>query len=54
MSPMVFYILLVLLSDSVEFSFLWFVVALLVGGGEQAVRYRYTSNPALDGEEVKS
>lgn len=52
MSPVVFYVLLVLLSDEVEFSFLWFIVALVFGGGEQAVRYRYTTDRSLEGKEV--
>ena len=57
MSTCLFYLLLVVLSDNVEFSFIWLAVSGAVGfvmsGAEVKYKYRYTSDPALDGKDVE-
>ena len=53
MSPVFFYLVLVFFSAEVEFSLLWLIIALLVGGTETIVhRYRLTTDPSLDGKDV--
>ena len=55
MSPVLFYLALVIFSGSVDFSFLWFLIALLVGGSEKVVhRYRYTAVESLEGRDISS
>jgi len=55
MSPVLFYLALVFFSDGVDFSLLWLIIALFVGGTETVVyRYRLTADPSLDGKDVSS
>lgn len=45
-----FYIILVIFSENVEWSWMWFLISLLFSGGEKIV-YKYTNEKSLDGEE---
>lgn len=52
MTVWVFYLLLVIFSDA-EFSLFWLLISVLFSGSEVAYKYKYTSNPALDGKSVR-
>jgi len=54
MSVWVFYLILVGLSQDVQFSIFWFVLSLAFSGSEIAYKYRYTSNPDLDGQDAEA
>lgn len=50
----IFYIILVIFSDKVEWSWWWFFISLLFSGateGRTVYKYVYTRNPNLEGEE---
>jgi hypothetical protein len=53
MTAWIFYLLLVFFSEDVKFSFLWLLVSFLFSGSEIAYKYKYTSNPDLEGKDVK-
>jgi hypothetical protein len=49
----IFYLILVF-SGEVHFHFGWFIVSLFFDGGTRVItRYRYTSDPRLDGSDAK-
>jgi hypothetical protein len=50
---LLFYLILVWLSNSATFSWGWFFIALLFSSGEAKTiyRYKYTNNPDLDETE---
>lgn len=50
----IFYIILVIFSDKVEWSWWWFLISLLFSGateGRTIYKYIYTRDPSLEGEE---
>ncbi|MDP2704888.1 MAG: hypothetical protein Q8O71_00580 [bacterium] len=53
--PLLFYLILVWISENVTFSWGWFIVALLfsLGRAKTTYKYRYTNNPDEDEEEVE-
>jgi len=52
---LLFYLLLVWISDIVTFSWMWFIVSLLfsLGNARTIYRYKYTNNPDLVDEDVE-
>jgi len=56
---LIFYLLLVWLSDSAMFSWWWFFVALLFSANDtrtiysRQTVYKYTNDPTLDGEDFE-
>lgn len=46
-----FYIILVVFSYDVAWSWWWFIISLFFAGGERTV-YKYTSDRSLDGEQA--
>lgn len=52
MTVWVFYLLLVFLSESVEFSWIWFLVSIVFSSSEVVYKYKYTSDPKLDGQVI--
>jgi len=49
----VFYLVLAFFSADVHFSLGWFIASLFFDGSKHVVtRYRYTTNPLLDGHEA--
>jgi len=54
MSVWLFYLILVFFSEDVQFSFIWFLISCVFSGSEIAYKYKYTSDPALDGKDVES
>ena len=49
-----FYLVLVFFSEQVTFSWWWLLIALLFSGQEAKKIYRYTTDPTLDGTEVRN
>ena len=48
-----FYLLFVFFSADVQFSWGWLLLAVLMSGGEAKRIYRYTTDPRLEGQEVR-
>ena len=49
-----FYLVLVFFSSDVDFSFWWLLVALFFSSHEAKKVYRFTTDPQLDGKDVRS
>ena len=49
----IFYLILVWLSEQVTFSWIWLIVALFLSGSEAKKIYKFTTDPRLEGKEVK-
>ena len=49
-----FYLVLVFFSKQVDFSLVWFIVALLFSGNEAKTLYKYTTDVSLDGKDVQA
>lgn len=54
MTAWLFYLILVGVSEDVQFSFVWLLVSFAFSGSEIAYKYKYTSDPALEGIDVES
>jgi hypothetical protein len=49
-----FYLLLVFFSEDVNFSWGWAILAFLFSSQEAKKVYRFTTDPQLDGKEVRN
>jgi len=51
---MIFYLILVVFSDYVYFSWGWFILSLIFSAGSEkkVIKYIYTNKPELDNEEI--
>ena len=49
----IFYLVLAFFSADVHFSLWWLLIAVLFSGGEAKTVYRFTTDPRLEGKNVR-